>query len=399
MNQREIESSAELLQREVLGLVRIGVALSDTRDLEELLQLIVSEAREFTSADAASIYLIEDGRLVFKVAQNRTLLERLGAERLSELFSHHSLPLDTSSIAGFVATTKNNVNIADVYHLPDGVPFSFNPDFDRRNDYRTKSVLAVPMIDREGSVQGVLQLINAMAGDRVVPFPKEREELVRALASQAAVAVNNARLTAELKRIHLDTIYRLAMAAEYKDKDTANHIRRMSMYSAILAGELGWNKQQQELMLYAAPMHDIGKIGIPDAILTKPGKLTEEEFRTIQSHTEIGARILSGSDADLLQLSELVALCHHEKWNGTGYPRGLKGKDIPQAGRIVAVADVFDALSSDRCYRRAMSLEQTYDIIRGDSGTHFDPECVEALARVLDRFHEIHGQYRDEATE
>ncbi|RLB58740.1 MAG: diguanylate cyclase [Deltaproteobacteria bacterium] len=389
------ERLAQQLRQDLLGLTRIGIALSSTHDLDELLQMIVKEARAFTGADAGSLYLLDDGHLVFSVAQNDTLARRLGPEEERRLFSSHTLPLDTSSIAGYVATTRRNANIEDVYHLPAGLPFSFNSDFDRRNDYHTRSVLAVPMLDRNDEVQGVLQLINARGPGGIVPFAPEREDLVRALASQAAVAVNNARLTAELKKVHLDTILRLAQAAEYKDKDTAAHIRRMSHYSALLARQLGWPADEVELLLYASPMHDVGKIGIPDAILLKPGRLTAEEFKVIQGHTEIGARILAGSDSRLLQLSETVALTHHEKWDGSGYPRGLRGRDIPQAGRIVAVADVFDALSSRRVYKGALGLEEAYDIIRQDAGSHFDPECAEAFGQVLEEAAVIHQRYQD----
>ncbi len=380
---------------EVLKLTRIGIALTSMQNLDELLEMIVAEARGFTGADAGSLYLRAGDNLRFAVSQNETLLQRLGAEKERALFSSFEVPISTDSIAGYAAATKKNVNIADVYQLGDQTPYSFNPDFDRRNDYRTQSILTVPMLDRREVVHGVLQLINASRDGRVVPFETDQEDLVRSLASQAAVAVNNARLTAELKKVHLDTIYRLSVAAEFKDKDTASHIMRMSHYSAALARVLGWDAERVELLLYSSPMHDVGKIGIPDAVLLKPGKLTPEEFKIIQSHTEIGARILGGSDSELLKLSELVALTHHEKWNGKGYPRKLGGTDIPIEGRVVAVADVFDALSSRRVYKGAMSQEEAYDIIRKDSGTHFDPECVEAFGEMLDEAREIRKHYQD----
>jgi putative two-component system response regulator len=386
---------AEGFRQELLKLHSIGIALSSVHDLNKLLDMIVHEARHFTGADAGSLYLREAEELRFAVSQNDTLKKRLGSEGERALFSSFTLPISEDSIAGYAASTKKNLNIPDVYAIPDAAPYDFNPEFDQRNDYRTRSVLAVPMLDHREEVLGVLQLINSTQDGRVVTFDPAREDLVRSLASQAAVAVNNARLTAEIKRVHLDTILRLSVAAEYKDKDTAAHIRRMSHYSAALARKLGWSDAQVELLLYAAPMHDVGKIGIPDSVLLKPGKLNAEEWKIMQEHTTIGGRIMADSDSPLLKSSETVALTHHEKWDGSGYPNGLKGEEIPQVGRIVAVADVFDALSSRRVYKGALALEESLGIIQADAGTHFDPECAAAFSGIMDEVREIHEKYRD----
>jgi HD-GYP domain-containing protein (c-di-GMP phosphodiesterase class II) len=386
---------AEGFHDELLKLTEIGIALTSMHNLDELLEMIVREARGFTSADAGSLYLREGEHLRFAVSQNDTLKERLGPEGERALFSPFTVPINEDSISGYVAATKQNLNIPDVHIISDESPYDFNPDFDDRNNYRSQSMLTVPMVDRWENVHGVLQLINATQDGRVVPFVAEQERLVRSLASQAAVAVNNARLTAEIKQVHLDTIYRLSVAAEYKDKDTAQHIRRMSHYSAALARKLGWSEPEVELILYASPMHDVGKIGIPDAILLKPGRLTDEERSVMQDHTTIGARIMAGSDSELLRLSEEVALTHHEKWDGTGYPRNLKGVEISKVGRIVAVADVFDALSSKRVYKGAMGLEESLEIIQKDAGTHFDPESVTAFSEIMDEVRGIHDRYTD----
>jgi response regulator RpfG family c-di-GMP phosphodiesterase len=386
---------AERFREELLKLHRIGIALTSMQDLNKLLEMIVREARHFTSADAGSLYLREGDELRFAVSQNDTLNKRLGPEGERALFSSFTLPISEDSIAGYVASTKKNLNIPDVYAIGDEGPYDFNQDFDQRNDYRTKSMLVVPMLDHREEVLGVLQLINATSGDQSVDFDSNKEDLVRSLASQAAVAVNNARLTAEIKEVHLDTILRLSVAAEYKDKDTAAHIRRMSHYSAALARKLGWEDDRVELLLYAAPMHDVGKIGIPDSVLLKPGKLNADEWKIMQEHTTIGARIMADSDSPLLKFSETVAMTHHEKWDGSGYPTGMKGEDIPQVGRIVAVADVFDALSSRRVYKGALALEESLGIIQSDAGTHFDPECAAAFAEIMDEVKEIHEKYQD----
>jgi len=188
----------------------------------------------------------------------------------------------------------------------------------------------------------------------------------------------------ELHKAYLDTIHRLVLAAEYKDEDTGNHIRRMSRYSALIAEKLGLPAKEIQNILYAAPMHDVGKIGIPDSILIKPGKLTDEEFDIMKTHTTIGAKILAGSKAEILQVAGVIALSHHEKWNGKGYPQGLAGDKIPLAARIVGLADVFDALTSRRPYKDPFPAEVAFDIIKKERGEHFDPEIVDVFLENID---------------
>ncbi|MBK9625112.1 MAG: response regulator [Rhodocyclaceae bacterium] len=189
--------------------------------------------------------------------------------------------------------------------------------------------------------------------------------------------------TKELNDTRLQVVRHLGRAAEYRDNETGLHIIRMSKMAAALAKSLAWNVADCELMLLASPMHDIGKIGIPDGILLKAGKFEPHEWQIMQTHATIGADILSDGDSDLLRLASLIALTHHEKWDGSGYPSGLAGNAIPQAGRIVAIADVFDALTSARPYKRAWSIEQAVALITERSGTHFDPEVVEHFHQCL----------------
>ncbi|MEM5528698.1 two-component system response regulator [Gammaproteobacteria bacterium AS21] len=193
----------------------------------------------------------------------------------------------------------------------------------------------------------------------------------------------------QLKQAHVDLVERLGRAAEYKDTDTGEHIVRMSQYSKILALALGVPELHAEQLRQAAPMHDIGKIGIPDAILLKPGSLTFEEFEQMKQHTVIGAQILSNSSSPLLQLAHKLAIEHHEKWDGTGYPNGLKGEEISIEGRIVAIADVFDALTSKRPYKDAWGVQQTVEHIRKQSGKHFDPLLVDLFIDNIDKIVEI----------
>ena len=216
---------------------------------------------------------------------------------------------------------------------------------------------------------------------------------------ESEVAKRTGELTqafAKIKAASLETIYRLSMAAEYKDGDTGAHIKRMSRYSAAVARRMGLDENTIETILYAAPMHDVGKIGIPDMILVKPAALAPLEWEILKQHTVIGASILKGSDAAFIKLGETIALSHHEKWDGSGYPNGLKGVEIPMAGRITAIADVFDALTSRRPYKEPFSVERSLAIIREGRGTHFDPAVVDAFFSIQDEILVIKQQCNDD---
>ncbi|TXH96020.1 MAG: response regulator [Rheinheimera sp.] len=199
----------------------------------------------------------------------------------------------------------------------------------------------------------------------------------------------------ELKKTRLQIIQRLGRAAEYRDNETGLHILRMSHFSQVIALAYGLSPKRAEDLLHAAPMHDIGKIGIRDDILLKPGKLTEEEFREMQRHPLIGAEILGDADSHLLVLAQQVALYHHEKWDGTGYPHGLKGEAIPLEARIVALCDVFDALTSTRPYKSAWSIEDTMAHLQAQKGRHFDPRLVDLLEQELPKILQIRARWAE----
>ena len=220
------------------------------------------------------------------------------------------------------------------------------------------------------------------------------EDLVRKRTAELQATVD------ALERSYRDSIYRLAIAAEYRDEETGNHIVRMAAYSHIIALQMGMDEDAASLLLLASPMHDVGKIGISDDILLKPGRLTAAEYAIMQTHTRIGARILAGSDSPLLQLAEVIALTHHEWFDGNGYPERLQGCDIPLAGRITAMADAFDAMTSKRIYKQAMPVDLALRTIEGAAGTQFDPDVVEAFFGSLDEILEVrHGLAEDEAGE
>jgi putative two-component system response regulator len=202
--------------------------------------------------------------------------------------------------------------------------------------------------------------------------------------------------TKQLQDCRLEVIHRLGQASEFRDNETGMHIIRMSRLSAHLAKVMGMNDRECDLILNASPMHDVGKIGIPDNILLKPGKLTPKEWDIMKTHPDIGAEILSGSESELLKLAESIALTHQERWNGSGYPKGLKEKEIPIEGRLVALCDVFDALTSERPYKRAFSVEESMAIIEKNRGIDFDPELVDIFKENLSDMVDIIHNFSDE---
>ena len=281
------------------------------------------------------------------------------------------------------------------------------------DDPDTLPYIGVPLQAHGGEVLGVL---HAWGGQRLPTGDDLR--LLRAVAERIGTEIHlrdtnrrleemvdsrMADLTALLGRLRTvndqlleatrDTVLRLARAAESRDAETAEHVDRMAAYARIIARRLGMSAEEQALIELAAPMHDVGKIGIPDAILRKQDKLTDDEWQIMRQHPTIGANILSGSRSKLLQMAELIAASHHERWDGAGYPNGLAGTEIPLAGRIVALADVFDALTSPRAYKDAWSVQDAVSHVRERSGSHFDPRVVGAFEQGLDELLEARARY------
>ncbi len=257
------------------------------------------------------------------------------------------------------------------------------------NDFITKPIDKTELKVRMASLLKMKEAQDAIKRHQMV---LEETAQKRTLALRHALA-EMAEAQRHIHAAHLDTIHRLALAAEYKDENTAGHLHRMSHYSALLAQALNLPSDEVELIGYASPMHDVGKIGIPDVILLKPGKLDPEEWEIMKQHTLIGGQILKNSSSPLLQAGEIIALSHHEKWDGSGYPQGLAGEKIPLWSRICAVADVFDALTSPRPYKRALSNEEAYDILLESRGTHLDPQIVDLFFANLDKVKEIQARY------
>jgi hypothetical protein len=359
-----------LSEKEKLRLItQISLDFNETKDTDLLLERILTNVRKFVNADAGSIYLKQGDMLNFSYTQNDTLQKRLDPGR-KLIYNTFAVPINNRSIAGYVARNSTMVNMPDVYKMPDGVPYTFDSQFDKLSDYRTISVLTVPMTNQRRDVLGVMQLINARDdGQRIIPFAREDETLIMHFATSAAMALERAQMTRNI-------ILRMISMAELRDpKETGSHVNRVGAYSVEIYEEWARGRglppeeveRQRDVLRMAAMLHDVGKVAISDLILKKPARLTLDEFEVMKSHTFLGARLFRDIQSDFEEVAASVALNHHEKWDGTGYPghldlrseqalpgfegtegspRPKRSEEIPLFGRIVAVADVYDALCS-----------------------------------------------------
>ena len=293
---------------------------------------------------------------------------------------------------GTAVLTGQHVICNDFINDPRTVPWR-----DRASRYGWKSSAAFPLTCH-GERVGALTLYSDTTGY----FGTEEARLLDDLAQTTSFALERfadqrerQRLNGDLKISHLHLVRSLGRAGEYRDNETGAHILRMSHFCQILAETAGHSQEFGTLILHASPMHDVGKIGIPDSILLKPGKLTPEEFDIMKTHSRIGAEIIADANDPLLNMARTVALTHHEKWDGTGYPNSIQGTDIPLEGRIAALCDVFDALTSDRCYKAAWPVEQALAHINENAGSHFDPALVQAFQAALPQILTIKKQFKD----
>lgn len=356
-------------------LVEFGTRISCEIRLDKLLDIIAQQITKMLDVGRCTIYLkdVEKNELWSKIAQGR------GLEH-----TEIRVPLNGNGVISICARTGETINLPNAYEDP-----RFCMDVDMVTDFRTHTLLAVPLKNNSGRVLGVFQVANKSDGN---PFDKKDEGILLLLATLASSAIEIAKLYQDVHVAQLETIYRLAVTAEYRDQqDTRAHLKNISIISYLLALALGMTRKEAELIKNASPLHDIGKVALADNILLKPGKLTPEEFEIMKSHTVYGGRILEGAHSKILQIAHKMSLYHHEKWNGLGYPKALQGEEIPIEARIVTVADVFDALCVFRVYKKAWKTDDAYEYILGEAGKSFDPRVVAAFKKIYPSIRKLYA--------
>lgn len=392
---------------EILGFIE---ELNHLKHVDTILDRILLKARQLTRADAGSIFLVEDGGLRFSYVHNDTLYGADG--QAAATYADFTVPMDETSIVGFAAKTKQTLSIDDAYQLAGDLPYSFNPSFDQKMGYRTTSILTIPLLTMNDKLVGVMQIINAKDDQGAsVAFSKESHTFVPLLANNAAVAVERGIMNREL-------VLRMMKMAELRDPtETGAHVQRVGAYAAEIYNRWAANHQVEskelqrtsDALRLAAMLHDVGKVGISDTILKKPGRLTNEEFDIMKWHTVYGARLFQNATSGLDRMCYEISLGHHEKWDAPGYPGRVEsilseeakmgppinGEKIPLTARIVALADVYDALCSRRSYKEPWPEERVLQELKDCAGSHFDPDVVEAFLQIHEVILAIRAKYAD----
>ncbi len=411
-----IRKTSAKTDKEILhDIMKITEEIHNITDIDILLDKILFEVRRFTNAEAGTIFLVENDKLRISYTQNDLLFGKSMSARYKYL--NQEIPLDESSMAGFAATHGEMVVVKDAYKISPTCKFQFNKSFDKSTGYRTKAVLSVPLKTSRNRVIGVMQVINPRnEKGKVVSFSEKDELYITYFGNDAAIAIDKARNTRQM-------VLRMLRMVELRDpKETGGHVNRMGAYSVEIYHQ--WAKERgfppelirrfKDKLRIAAMLHDAGKVAIPDAILKKPGKLDDDEFAIMKTHTIYGFKMFTSQDSEIDAMAAEIALAHHEKWDGTGYPGKLDtslhydrikpqpGKsdlEIPVTGRIVAVADVYDALISKRIYKDAWDEGKVLDFIKQNAGKHFDPEVVDAFFNVYDVISAIKDKYIEDPVE
>lgn len=353
----------------LVSLVKIGRSITAVTDIDILLRVIAEETKIAIQADRCTVFMYDKDK--------------------NELWSKVALGMDSQEIrfpadkglAGYVVKTGEPLNIPDAYNDP-----RFNPDIDKETGYHTKTILCMPIKNNNQEIIGAFQVLNKLGG----VFTKGDEDLLVAIGGSASIALENAQLFEQQKELYKEQkvlfesfIDTLATSIDARDKITAGHSSRVKLYSMLIVDALDCDEKFKEIVEKAAILHDIGKIGIRDSVLQKEGKLTDEEYKHIQEHVKITHDILEKihTSEDFKQITE-IACSHHEKFDGSGYYRHLSGENIPYGGRILAVADVFDAITSKRHYRDKMPIQNVIDILISGKDKHFDGKLVDTFLRI-----------------
>lgn len=346
--------------------------IAATKNIDELLIEFSLMAHKMVSADRCTVWVLDKEKNIFwsKVAD--------GLDRIE-------IPSD-AGLVGEVVKTGKPIIINDVYK-----DSHFNPEVDKKTGYHTKNMITIPLTNSDGNILGAFQSINKTDGD----FTEDDLKRLLFVTIYIGREIDAALLREELETTQREIIYTLAEAGEMRSKETGYHVKRVAEYSALLAKLIDLPQKQIDLIRVAAPLHDLGKIAIPDSILLKPARLTAEERQVMETHALLGYQMLDHSHRKIFQMAAIIAYEHHEKWNGTGYPRGLSGEDIHIAGRIVAIADVYDALANERCYKPAWEHSRIISLFQEERGAHFDPTLVDLFLANQDSFLEINEKYKD----
>jgi HD-GYP domain-containing protein (c-di-GMP phosphodiesterase class II) len=404
------------------SIIRLDSELNQIQDLDLLLERILLEARKVVHADAGSIYVKETveeqgektERLAIKYAQNDTTQKELPPGQ-KMIYSVFTVPINEKSISGYCAMTKKPINVPDMYNIPPNAPYSFNPSFDKRSGYKTTSTLTIPLITADSRLLGVIQVINAKnEKGNTIAFSPDDEFLLTHFAANATVALLRAYVTRAM-------ILRMIKMSELRDpKETGTHVNRVAGYAVEIYDRWAYHHNVSETerekfrdtLKIASMLHDVGKVAISDMILKKPARFTPEEYLVMQHHTIYGASLFDDPHSPVDIIARDIAMTHHENWDGTGYPGwidpltmkpikadaegkplGKKGEEIPLAGRIVAIADVFDALCSKRVYKEPWSEEQVLAEVKNLGGTKFDPELVDIFFEILPSIKQMQSMY------
>ena len=402
-------------------IIRLDSELNQIQDYDLLLERILYEARRVVSADAGSIYITvpteegEEGteKLAIKYSQNDTIQKGLPPGQ-KMIYSVFSVLINEKSISGYCAFKKTLINEPDMYNIPKEAPYSFNSSFDAITGYKTVSSLTIPLIATDKKVIGVIQVLNSKDKDgNNVPFSADDEIVLNHFALNASTVLQRAHLTRMM-------ILRMIKMSELRDpKETGTHVKRVAGYSVEIYDRWAYNhkipteekEKFRDMLKISSMLHDIGKVAIPDAILKKPARFTPEEYRIMQHHTTYGANLFSDANAPVDILARDIALSHHENWDGTGYPgwidlqaqeeentnsesnpRGKEREEIPLGGRIVAIADVYDALCSRRVYKEPWGEKDVLEEMRKLSGSKFDPELIDVFFEILPNIKQIQNQ-------
>ena len=397
----------------VRDILKVLEELNHLKDVETILDKVLYEARRMTGADAGSIFLLEgDDKLSFSYVHNDTLFEEHGVNKA--VYDSFTVPINEDSIVGYSFMCGEILNIPDAYQLDPALPYSFNQSFDEETGYHTQSILTIPLLTLREEKVGVMQLLNAKTESGAIrAFGDDDMRYAPLFANHASVAIERGIMTREL-------ILRMMKMAEMRDpSETGAHVQRVGSYSAEIYHHIALKqgmdhlerKRTKDLVRLAAMLHDVGKVGIPDAILKKPGRLTDEEFEAMRWHTVFGAALFARSTSELDEMCRDIALCHHERYDGRGYPGLLHGdlsevrelntnprksSEVPLPARICALADVYDALTSQRCYKDAWPEEKALNLLREESGKQFDPDVVDAFMDIYDVILAIKGKYSEQ---